>query len=89
MATEKCGRCGGRCFECDTHHNPRHAGTHGCDDHECKANRRYCSACRRFPAVDPKTHCSDCGQHWDEHDFGVPKPYCPQVSGESTQEAAR
>jgi hypothetical protein len=28
-------------------------------------------------AAPDKNHCPDCGQHWEEHDFGVPRPYCP------------
>ncbi len=26
-----------------------------------------------------KTHCPKCAQPWSAHDFGVPKPYCPDV----------
>lgn len=26
-----------------------------------------------------KTHCPDCQQPWDDHEFGVPAPYCPIV----------
>jgi hypothetical protein len=22
-------------------------------------------------------YCPDCGSHWNDHDFGVPRPYCP------------
>jgi hypothetical protein len=25
----------------------------------------------------PDTSCSKCGQPWDEHEFGVPAPFCP------------
>lgn len=27
---------------------------------------------------DNKDYCPVCGAHWDEHDFGVPHPYCPK-----------
>jgi hypothetical protein len=26
-----------------------------------------------------KTHCPSCHRHWDEHEFGVPAPTCPQI----------
>lgn len=32
---------------------------------------------QKFPAVNTKTHCPDCRCPWEDHDFGVPKPYCP------------
>lgn len=28
--------------------------------------------------ISTQTHCPDCGQVWGAHDFGVPKPYCPE-----------
>ena len=28
--------------------------------------------------IDHKTHCEKCGEPWEEHDFGVPVPYCPK-----------
>lgn len=29
------------------------------------------------PAAPDETRCPKCGQGWDAHDFGVPRPYCP------------
>lgn len=29
------------------------------------------------PQIDTETHCPDCGFEWEEHEFAVPKPYCP------------
>lgn len=31
-----------------------------------------------FVTKSPENYCSECGHHWDEHDFGVPAPYCPK-----------
>lgn len=25
------------------------------------------------------THCPTCGEHWDDHEFGVPAPLCPRA----------
>ena len=68
--TKVCPTCKGRAFVCVRHKSGE------CNLLEC-IGRAYCPACRKFPHVNPVTHCSDCGESWDEHDFGVPKPYCP------------
>jgi hypothetical protein len=26
--------------------------------------------------------CPECGQPWEQHEFGVPKPYCPDIRKE-------
>ena len=28
--------------------------------------------------MNDETHCPVCGEPWDDHDFGVPHPYCPK-----------
>jgi hypothetical protein len=41
--------------------------------------------------LDPKDYCSKCECLWEDHDFGVPEPYCPGpiINQEAASESRR
>ncbi len=72
--TQPCSLCEGRRFVCDAFGMVGPCSNHPEQKHP---NRRQCPKCC-FPDIDTKTHCPDCGESWNAHDFGVPKPFCPR-----------
>jgi hypothetical protein len=73
-----CPKCEDRKFICT-----RPASHHRCNIVDCPG-RSYCPACTKFSRVNPATHCSDCGEGWDEHDL-APTPHCPPLKTEKAR----